>query len=145
MSLDPGSPWHRYSVLQRMSDQTTQCGSRERAIDAALDYILANTSPGALPAIDEGQVERVQASAARRYRHRSRLMVLRPPVESKTQHAGDATVELARIERLVTKADLKVLLDCGAGFTDREIATRRGSSPGAVRARLARLRHALAA
>ena len=41
------------------------------------------------------------------------------------------------------KTDEEILLDAGLGYTDREIADRHATTPGAIRVRLSRLRHKL--
>jgi hypothetical protein len=62
---------------------------------------------------------------------------------SSTSAAAEAKIELARIACSVRNADEEILFDAGFGYTDREIANRRASTPGAIRVRLSRLRHKL--
>jgi hypothetical protein len=138
-------PWSVYERLQRASARSRQSGSREYAIDAGLDYLLSAIAAGTVPirpADLETIVARVMATAARRRRHRTRLTMKWGLVDEKDAFlaAHARHLDLLRAGSAVAGEDTAILIDVGKGFTDREIASRRGTTPGAVRIRLARLR-----
>lgn len=97
----------------------------------------------ALLALDPKKLTGVIKTPASRRRGRT----LRPAEEPAFQDysAAEATIEIARILRLVSTEDRALMVDTELGFTDREIAERRRSTPGAVRVRLSRLRLKLVA
>jgi DNA-directed RNA polymerase specialized sigma24 family protein len=64
---------------------------------------------------------------------------------TKDDVAAEARIEFTRIVRLISGNDEKILIDTALGYTNREIAKRLSSTPGAVRVRISRLRLKIAA
>jgi len=143
--------WLRYEDLQQRSKKLHNFNDYAWGIECALNYLLnaveTGTFPSDLAELDAG-VNRAIATGARLWRSRAlSLQKWAPSIESSATSAGaaEAIIEFARIARTVKKADEEILLDAGHGYTDREIANRRATTPGAIRVRLSRLRHKLAA
>jgi hypothetical protein len=141
--------WLRYADLQQRSARAEELSDYSWGIEAALNYLLGVIEAGAKPSSQsdlDAAISRAIASGARL--RRSRSLALRkwlvPPDSLSTNSATEATIELDRIGRALKAADAMILLDAGLGYTDREIAFRHTSSPGAVRVRLSRLRRNLA-
>ena len=140
--------WLRYADLQERSKKLQNFNDYAWGIECALNYLLGAIEAGAFPsdlAELDAAVNRAIATGARLWR--SRALALRKwasPIEpSANAGAVEAIVEFGRISRTVKKADEEILLDAGHGYTDREIACRHASTPGAIRTRLSRLRHKL--
>ena len=141
--------WLRYEDLQQRSKNLPNFNDYAWGVECALNYLLSAIETGAFPS-DIGEldaaVNRAIATGARLWR--SRALALKkwaPPLESSAASAGaaEAIIEFGRIARMVKKADEEILFDAGHGYTDREIADRHASTPGAIRTRLSRLRHKL--
>jgi DNA-directed RNA polymerase specialized sigma24 family protein len=144
--------WLRYAELQQRSRNVSYFGFSGYVwgIECALNYLLNVIEAGTVPPDPpdlEAALNRAIASGARL--HRSRSLALKtwvlPPDSMSTNASVEAKIELARIGCAVKEADEKILLDAGLGYTDREIANRHASTPGAIRVRLSRLRLKLAA
>ena len=141
--------WLRYADLQQRSREAEEVDDYSWGMEAALNYLLRVTETGTIPFSQpdiDAAVNRAIASGARL--RRSRSLALRkwlvPPDSLSTDSAAEASIELDRIGREVKEADGEILLDAGFGYTDREIAGRHTSTPGAIRVRLSRLRVKLA-
>lgn len=141
--------WLRYEDLQQRSKKFQNFNDYAWGIECALNYLLGAIETGTFPpdlTELDAAVSRAIATGARLWR--SRALALKKwacPIESSaTAGAAEAIVEFARIARTVKKADEEILLDAGHGYTDREIADRHATTPGAIRVRLSRLRHKLA-
>ncbi len=115
----------------------------------ALNYLLNAINTGTVPSSPsdlDAALNRTIATRARLRRSHSLARTKWSPSESVLSGAAaEANVELDRIGSVVKEADGKILLDAGLGYTDREIASRHASTPGAIRVRLSRLRFELAA
>jgi hypothetical protein len=140
--------WQRYSELQQRSRNTQELNDYSWGIESALNYLLRAIETGALPAtkseLDEA-IRRTIASGARLQRSRSSAhRKWLAPQEPVCNNPAEARIELARVALAVKDSDGEILLDAGLGYTDREIASRHESSPGAIRVRLSRLRLRLA-
>jgi DNA-directed RNA polymerase specialized sigma24 family protein len=141
--------WLRYAELQQRSRKAQKFNDYTWGIESALNFLLNAVETGTVPPnpVDlDAAINRVIASGARLCRSRS-LTLKKWVVPSElisTRTAAEANIELAWIEGAVKDADRKVLLDAGLGYTDREIADRNASTPGAIRVRLSRLRLKLA-
>ena len=140
--------WLRYHDLQERSREAQELNDYAWGIEAALNYLLRVLATGTLP-FDQLDLDvalsRAIASGARLRRSHSlarRKWSISPDVLS-TNSAADACIGLDRIRRDLRAADAEILLDAGFGYTDREIACRHTSTPGAVRVRLSRLRRNL--
>lgn len=137
--------WLRYADLQLRSRDTHHFSDISWGIESALTYLLNAIETGTVPSNPEdidAAVNRAIASGARL--RRSRSMALKkwvlPPESTSTNGAAEAHVELTRIGLFANETDEQILLDAGFGYTDREIADRHTSTPGAIRVRLSRLR-----
>jgi DNA-binding NarL/FixJ family response regulator len=140
--------WLCYEDLQQRSKKLQNFNDYAWGIECALDYLLGAIATGTFPsdlAEFDAAVNRAIATGARLWR--SRALALKkwaPPIESSaTAGAAEAIIEFGRIARTVKKTDEEILLDAGHGYTDREIADRHATTPGAIRVRLSRLRHKL--
>ncbi|MEJ0025938.1 MAG: hypothetical protein WDN01_07915 [Rhizomicrobium sp.] len=144
-------PWPYYADLQQRSRKLSRISDYWWGMESALAYLLAAIAAGTVPANPEDLVvtlNRTIASGARLHRSRAAALAELAPLAEPAPSgdgAAEARVELARIVRLVSSRDEQLLVDVGLGHTDREIADRRGSTSGAVRVRLSRLRLRLAA
>jgi hypothetical protein len=140
--------WLRYADLQQRSRKAQELNDYAWGIEAALNYLLRVLETGTIPfnQLDlDAALSRAIASGARLRRSRSfaQRKWLIPPDALSTNSAAEASFELDRIGRDMRGADAEILLDAGFGYTDREIACRHTSTPGAVRVRLSRLRRNL--
>jgi hypothetical protein len=142
--------WQRYADLQERSRKVTHLGDYAWGIERALNYLLNAIKTGTVPPnpLDlDAALNRAIASGARL--HRSRSLALKksmtPPESVSIGAAALASIELTKIARAFKTADNGILIDAGFGYTDREIAERHASTPGAVRVRLHRLRLKLTA
>lgn len=142
-------PWSDYLRLQKLAGTISHCGAREYAVDAALDYLIDNIAknyPPSAPEFGDDAVQRVMATAARRYRHQHCLMRKQPPPpDIEIAGKAEARLQLVHISETVSAKDCALLAEVGQGYTDREIGERHGRTAGAVRATLARIRQKLAA
>jgi hypothetical protein len=138
--------WLRYAELQLRSRKSQNFNDYAWGIESALNFLLNAVETGTVPSNPadlDAALSRAIASGARLCRSRSlavKKWVL--PSELISTHTAEANIELAWIAGAVKG---KILLDAGLGYTDREIANRHASTPGAVRVRLSRLRLKLAA
>jgi DNA-directed RNA polymerase specialized sigma24 family protein len=142
--------WLRYADLQQRSIKDQDFNDYTWGLESALNFLLNAIETGAVPSNPadlDAAINRVIASGARLCRSRSATLKkwVLPAELISTHTAAEANIELARIEGAVKQSDGQILLDAGLGYTDREIAQRHSSTPGAVRARLSRLRLKLSA
>jgi DNA-directed RNA polymerase specialized sigma24 family protein len=142
--------WLRYADLQQRSRKAQDYNDYAWGIESALNYLLnviENDTTPSNPADLDAAVNRAIASGARR--ERSRALALKkwvlPSEPMPTNTAAEAKIELEKISCTVKEADEQILFDAGLGYTDREIASRHASTPGAIRVRLSRLRLKLGA
>jgi DNA-directed RNA polymerase specialized sigma24 family protein len=142
--------WLRYAELQQRSRKAQNFNGYTWGLESALNFLLNAVETDTIPSNPadlDAALNRVIASGARLCRSRSATLKkwVLPSELTSTHTAAEANIELARIEGAVKETDGKILLDAGLGYTDREIADRYASTPGAVRARLSRLRLKLSA
>jgi DNA-directed RNA polymerase specialized sigma24 family protein len=142
--------WLRYAELQQRSRKAQDFNDYTWGLESALNFLLNAIEAGTLPSNPadlDAAINRAVASGSRLCRSRSATLKkwVLPSELISTRTAAEANIELARIEGTVKEMDGKILLDAGLGYTDREIADRHASTPGAVRARLSRLRLKLSA
>ena len=144
---DTDYAWLRYADLQLRSRNTHHSNDYSWGIEAALDYLLEVSATGNVPSapVLDAAITRAIASGGRLRRSRSAALKrwLRPAESLSTSAAAEARVMLAKIRSVVSRSDHGILLAAAFGYTDREIAGRHGSTPGAIRARVFRLRHNL--
>lgn len=145
---DADYAWLRYADLQERSRNTHYSNDYSWGIEAALDYLVEVTETGNVPPapVLDAAINRAISSGARLRRSRSASLRkwLRPAESLSTSAAAEATVMLSKIRSVVSRADHKILLAAAFGYSDREIAGRNASTPGAIRARIYRLRNKLA-
>jgi len=144
-------PWPYYADLQQRSAKLTRLSDYWWGMESGMAYLLDAMAAGTVPSDPDDLVSilnRTIASAARRHRSRSgKLIYYAPIVEppSFDDAAAEARIEITRIVRIVSSNDSAMLVAAGLGHTDREIAERHGSTPGAVRVRISRARLKVAA
>jgi DNA-directed RNA polymerase specialized sigma24 family protein len=141
--------WLRYAELQQRSRKSQNFNDYTWGIESALNFLLNAVDTGTVPSNPadlDAALNRAIASGARLCRSRSATLKkwVLPSELISTHAAAEANIELARIEGAFKEADGEILMDAGLGYTDREIADRHSSTPGAVRVRLSRLRLKLA-
>jgi DNA-binding NarL/FixJ family response regulator len=150
-NVTSADPLALYADLQTISDKLSRLSPYYWGLDSALEYLLEAIVAGTVPADHDelnAVVARKIASAARLNRSRAEALSYNAPIElppTADDAAAEARVEIARVLRVVSSNDADVLIEAALGYTDREIAERRGSTPGAVRVRVSRLRLKIAA
>ncbi len=139
-----------HAELQMRAARAQCLNDYSSGIESALNCLLKAIETGTVPSdpvVLEVALKRAIASGARL--HRSRSLALKkwvlPPESISTSAAAVANIELGRIGRTIKHPDEEILIDAAFGNTDREIAGRHASTPGAIRVRLSRLRLKLAA
>jgi DNA-directed RNA polymerase specialized sigma24 family protein len=141
--------WLRYADLQQRSEKLQRVNGYAWGIESALNHLLNAIETSSIPSNPadlDAALSRAIASGARLRRSRSAALKkwVLPPESMSTAAAAEANIELARIRGTIKKADEGIVLDASYGYTDREIANRHASTPGAIRVRLSRLRVKLA-
>jgi DNA-binding NarL/FixJ family response regulator len=151
MASNDDYPWAYYARLQNHSSKLTRLTPFWWGMEAGMAYLLDALTAGTVPA-DPAELmatlNRTIASAVRLHRSRSAALASNvlpdePFIAGDT--AAEARLEIRRILRVVSSKDEGILIDAGLGLTDREIADRYSSTPGAVRVRISRLRLKIAA
>ena len=151
MSSNDDYLWAYYADLQARSCKFARLTPFWWGMEAGMDYLLDTIATGTVPANPSdlmATLTRTIASAARLHRSHAAALSYNRPIDeppAADDTAAEARIEIARIVRLVSSNDENMLVDAGLGYTDREIADRRGSTPGAVRVRVSRLRVKIAA
>jgi DNA-binding NarL/FixJ family response regulator len=140
--------WRRYADLQQRSSKIQTIDDYAWGVDSALMFLINAIQTSSLPSNPvelDLALKRVISSGARLRRSRDAALKkwMTPPDSMVTSTAAEANVELSRIAAVTTGSDQKILFDAGFGYTDREIAHRHRSTPGAIRVRLSRLRQKL--
>lgn len=137
--------WEIYARLQQGMQRSSQINARAAGFETGLNQILSIIESGAIPHLAEleVQVRRTVSSAERLWRSRGRQLSIygqapEPGVST------DANLMLDGVRKKVGVASLRLLADAAAGFTDGELAQRHGSTPGAIRTKLSRVRAKLA-
>lgn len=148
--------WGNYARLQQQAMKTTSMRS-SIALDAALGFIhQPNFSQAALHEVD---FERLAESAARKERDHASIFrrvmgsalgdngsfsegaVLGPgafaPAPDDTVHARR---ELERLMKTVPLEQLELMAEAGDGTTYQELAQQLGSTPGAIKTKVHRMR-----
>lgn len=145
-------PWRSYERQQKYLAQRTQVDDKAWGLEAGLNLIVA-TDPAASPA-SEIEIDRRVSSRTRLERYRSGRRdpfpdddeLPDPKWAAGTIEASVAAREiLQRIENAAANSELEILLEVVAGHGYAEIAVRRGTTPGALRVRVVRLRRFLMA
>jgi DNA-binding NarL/FixJ family response regulator len=131
-------PWDYYLNVQAKLRKSTTVDDSSWGLEAALDRLLAAGATASPEAI-----ERTARSESRRERHRARLRRQHRPREEEAVD-GKAQVRarqhLRIIKGSVSEDDWMLLRDLGAGCSYHEIAATAGTSTGALRVRVHRLR-----
>jgi len=151
MSSSDDYPWAYYADLQDRSRKFARLTPFWWGMEVGMAYLLNAIATETVPADPRQLVatlNRTIASAARLHRGRAAALSYHRPIDdppSVDNTAAEARIELMRIVRLVSTNDGLLLVGAGLGYTDREIAQRHGSTPGAIRVRISRLRLKIAA
>jgi DNA-directed RNA polymerase specialized sigma24 family protein len=109
-----------------------------------MNHIAANAPT---PANDDDYVDRTISTAQRRERYRAalrRLYLIRDVAGPHPDQQLDARAALRSARARVTKAEWILLCAVAVGYSYTEIAARRGSTAGALRVRVSRLRRDIA-
>lgn len=135
--------WDAYACLQGELAQRTRVDSRSWGLEAGLNHALTECVR------DAGGIERAVQSASRKERHRAELLrkyatTLGGP-GADVEATVDARRRLRRIRGTVTVEEWVLLRAVGEGFKYTDIADRLKVKPGALRARVLRLRRAITA
>jgi hypothetical protein len=159
MAEDPHQ-WHAYACLQAKLAATSSI-TYGQALEEALNVIH---QPGFRPdALLEPSVLRLAANAARQERRR---VVLRRQAQALALDEASAVLqndggevstgtsslddvihaqcELQRISKCISHDDWDLLTDVAAGIDYGDLAAKNSSAPAALRARVCRLRQAIA-
>jgi DNA-directed RNA polymerase specialized sigma24 family protein len=141
--------WQRYEELQKRAMDSSHVNNYSWGIESALSSLLEAIETGTVESTTatlDVAIHRIISSGARL--QRSRSLTLKtwalPPESMSTSGLAEANIELERIGRAVNDLDREILMETACGYTDREIAGRHASTPGAIRVRLSRLRLKLA-
>jgi hypothetical protein len=149
MSLDP--PWGQYLALQKKLSESTAVDSTAWGFEAALSHILKVNAPPS-----SAMVERVAANESRRERYHAALRRQHGPTppSSPKPHSrppqstgctdGEAVMEardhLLMIKARLTEHEWFLLGDVAGEKSYSVIAETLGTTPGALRVRVWRLR-----
>jgi hypothetical protein len=134
--------WAAYARQQAALSRSTSLTDRYWGLEAAMN--------GQLDAADESQVpldvERQIATAARRTRHRKRLLTVYGPSalrgEDAVEPGADASLALRTLARKMNVFDFRLLVTVACGVKPATIAKRLTMSSSAVRQRVSRARRA---
>ena len=138
----PHDPWAAYVRQQEALSQATSVSDRTWGLEAALTEQVASISDGRPMSPDE--VNRSAATAARRERHRKRLLAIYGPMEHGQIAHGDgnihARMKLRVLGQRLNRFDTLLLLAVASGVSQTSVAERLFMSPEAVRQRVSRAR-----
>ena len=142
--LDLPHPWDGYARIQEKLARRSRIDDYSWGLEAGLNGCVFTEE---IQAIET--VERAVRSESRKERHRQRLRQthqrdLAPIQSSPLDDAVDARRGLARIQAHVTPEAWVVLRALGQGCDYGEIGDIVNASPGALRARVLRIRRSLA-
>ncbi len=141
------SPWDYYASFQAELMDTYTVGNRSWAVEDVLTGIAAVGPTLPTPANDDDYVDRAISTAQRRERYRAalrRVYLVQNPTGPHPEQQLDARVALRSARTKVSKADWDLLSAVAVGWSYTEIAARRGSTAGALRVRVSRLRRDIA-
>ncbi len=154
-------PWSAYARLQSKLS-STDCTTTAAALEEALNVVL---HPDFRPeSITDADLQRVAESAARRDRHRARIV--RGVIANKIASSGAATSaepddgevdagprsldgevharrELARLRSMIREPDWELLTGVAAGVSYEALAEEQAVSVAALRTRVFRLRRTI--
>jgi hypothetical protein len=137
-------PWNLYAQLQSALSHSYCINNDNWGIEGGLDIILASP-PGIPPPNDEDVARAISSKRKREYRRsKLRRLHIRPDEDRPDpEQALLARSELRRVKSQVRASDWLLLRSVGLGHEYAEIARKIGSSAGAVRVRVLRLRKQL--
>lgn len=145
MMSDVPDPWGQYHRLQTKLLRKTQVDDYAWGLEAGLSHLL--TAIGS--ATVEDSAERAVASRARR--ERNRLHLLRVHVDDRdeshrdvSEASLDAKRQLRAIRARVGGENWRLLQAVADGYEYSELAVLFGAAPGALRARVLRVRRRVA-
>ena len=138
---DLPEPWRAYARLQEKLARTRHVDGHTWGLETALNRIL----DGASFAADD--LDRAVRSEARKERHRAALHRKYPPETSTGQPTPENPIHARRLLRrarvLVTGAQWDLLYAVAEGQEYKDLATVADVAPGALRARVLRMRRTL--
>lgn len=136
--------WAAYARQQDELSRSTSLTDRCWGIEAALDEQLRAVANDVV--VSPQGVRRHVATAARRVRHRARLLTIYGPsldaAPSRTDAAAEARVTLRALARNAGSFDFLLLVAVARGTTPDTIAKRLLVKPEVVRQRVSRARRA---
>ena len=136
-------PWGAYARLQEELAHRSRVDSRAWGLESGLNAPLTQSF---LPVED---IDRTVQSASRKERHRAQLRQVYPTTHAlppaDPESSVDARRRLRRVQAQVTRGEWVLLRAIGEGHEYKDIAEVLNASPGALRARVLRLRRVLAA
>jgi hypothetical protein len=141
------SPWDKYASLQAELRDTYTVGNRTWAVEDAMNHIAAAEPTAPTPANDDDYIDRTIRTAQRRERYRAalrRVYLVQEPVGPRPDQHLDARADLRSARAKIAKADWDLLCAVAVGRSYTEIAAQRGSTAGALRVRVSRLRRDIA-
>jgi hypothetical protein len=137
------SPWDKYQLMQAELRTTYTVGNRSWAVEDAMNHIAEAGLTHQTPANDD-YVDRVISTTQRRERHRAalrRLYLVEDHAGPHPEEQLDARAALRSARAKVSKSDWDLLCAVAVGRSYAEMAARRGTTAGALRVHVSRLRH----
>ncbi len=137
--------WRQYVRLQEELMRSTKVGDRAWGLEGVLNLLLVEAAE-----VTEVAAERAVASAGRRERHRNAILKYRlaPHTEGGAflpDQVVDAERALQGIRSSVSDREWFALISIAEGHSYLEVAQPLGTSAGALRTHVFRVRKALAA
>lgn len=136
--------WATYARQQDALSRSTSLTDRCWGLESALDEQLDAAANGVVTSPEEAK--RHVATAARRIRHRARLLTIYGPglegERLRTDSAAEARVTLRALARTAGSFDFLLLVTVARGIKPDTIAERLFMSSAAVRQRVSRARRA---
>jgi hypothetical protein len=139
-----GFPWNHYACLRDELDQPN-VNDRSWGIEAALNRIAAGEFTN--PATIDADIERTIANEQRRERHRAALRRRHLTPDQANPHPEThlvARAELRSAKRKTTPTKWGLLVAVAEGHDYADLAATNGSTAGALRAKVFRLRREIA-
>ncbi len=138
-------PWSAYARLSRGLSSRCCIDDQSWGAEAALNQILTSLQQGQSPSL--GDIGRMGATARRGERHRTRLRLVYLPasddVAASPEEEFVAWDALDAISSQLSKRDWTILSAVSAGRDYGEVASLVGSTVGALRVKVLRMRKGL--
>lgn len=142
MTEDVDGPWAAYARVQEKLARRLEVEPYTWGLEAALNRLVLGEP------LTEAEISRVIASESRKERHRANLRRVYPELQGSTwPRATEDALEVKKVLRdlrdHVTEDDWSLVTAISHGQHYSDIAAARGAKPGALRARMCRLRRKL--